>query len=415
MRVLLAPHGTRGDVQPMLALAHALVDRDHDVAFIAPENFVAWIRSHGFDAESNGVDVEAVLCDPAADLQSMRWQRRHLSEVIARLFDSLGHYAGGADLIVGSGIQMAASSIAEQRDVPYAAAVFCPCAVPSRWTPPPPIKAQTLPRWLNRLLWDLGGPVTSIALRGSLNRGRARLGLRPLHGVLDHLAGDLTLVAADRDLAPLGDDAPARATATDAWVLATDAAPVDSTLAAFLAQDPAPVYVGFGSMIASRAPELADHAIAAVRATGRAAIIGGGWADLGRHVEPGDDLLIAPALPHAVVLPRVAAALHHGGAGTTTAAAAAGVPQVVLPHILDQFYWAHRVAALGLGPRGMPVELVTPDTLAERLDAAVSDPRYRSRAIELGRAVRARNGTAAAVEHLERLVSTAVAPFGPAR
>jgi vancomycin aglycone glucosyltransferase len=415
MRVLLAPHGTRGDVQPMLALAHALAARSHAVAFVVPANFVEWIRSHGFAAESNGVDVEAVLNEPGADLQSIRWQRRHLSELIAKLFDSLGRYAGNAELIVGAGIQMAASSVAEQRDVPYATAVFCPCAVPSRWTPPPPIKTQTLPRWVNRLLWDLGGPMTSLALRGLLNRGRATLGLRPMHDVVDQLAGDLILVAADRDLGPLGDDAPARAVATDAWVLAQDEAPVDPRLEAFLALDPPPVYVGFGSMVAARARGLAGDVVAAVRATGRAAILGSGWADLGRHLEAGDDLLIVRALPHAIVLPRVAAVIHHGGAGTTTAAAAAGVPQVVLPHILDQFYWAHRIAQLGLGPRGMPVDLVTPDTLAGRLDEALADPRYRSRAIEMGRAVRARNGVAAAVDHLERLVSASAAPSGLAR
>jgi vancomycin aglycone glucosyltransferase len=408
MRVLLAPHGTRGDVQPLLALAHALAERAHDVAFIAPDNFLTWIRAHGFAAESNGVDVEAVLTGQGADLQSMRWQLRHLSELIALLFDSLGHYASDADLIVGSGIQMAASSIAEKRDVPYASAVFCPCAVPSSASPPPPVKTQTLPRWLNRLLWNLGGPLSALALRPPINRHRARLGLRPLHDPLDSVAGDLILVAADRDLAPLAEDAPRRAVATDAWVLADDTG-LDPSIAAFLRADPAPVYVGFGSMVAADLPRLAPQVIDAVRATGRAAIVASGWADLGRHVDPGDDLLIVRAVPHASVLPSVAAAIHHGGAGTTTAAAAAGVPQVVLPHILDQFYWAHRVAQLGLGPRALPVSLVTADILAERLDAALSERTFRIRADEMGRAVRARNGAGAAVRHLERLAGTSVA------
>jgi len=399
----------------MLALAHALAARSHAVAFSAPSNFVGWIRSQGFDAESNGIDVEAVLTDPGADLQSMRWQRRHLSEVVARLFDSLGHYAGDADLIVGAGIQTAASSIAECRDVPYANAVFCPCAVPTRSTPPPPIKTQTLPRWANRLLWDLGGPVASLAVRGVLNRGRKGLGLRPMHDVLDHLAGDLILVAADRDLGPLGDDAPARAVATDAWILATDNVVLEPRVEAFLSVDPPPVYIGFGSMVAAHAPDLAGTVIGAVRALGRSAIIGSGWADLGSYVEPGDDLLSVRALPHALVFPRVGAVIHHGGAGTTTAAAAAGVPQVVLPHILDQFYWAHRVALLGLGPRAMPVGLATTDILAERIDQALSDPVCRRRAIEIGQAVRLRNGAPAAVEHLERLVTTPVAASGLAR
>ena len=225
-----------------------------------------------------------------------------------------------------------------------------------------------------------------------------------MDGVLDHLAGDLIIVAADRDLAPLGDDAPARAVATDAWILDIGAPALDDRLSRFLDLDPPPVYVGFGSMVATRAPELAEHAVAAVRAVGRAAIVASGWADLGRTLDAGDDLLVARALPHALVLPRVAAAVHHGGAGTTTAAARAGVPQIVLPHILDQFYWAHRVAQLGLGPRALPVDLATADILAERLDAAIEDPRYAGRAAAFAERIGDRDGTADAVTHLEQLV-----------
>jgi vancomycin aglycone glucosyltransferase len=399
----------------MLALAHALATRAHDVAFVVPANFVAWIRSHGFRAESNGIDVEAVLTAANADLRSMRWQLRHLSELAAQLFASLAGYSGDADLIVGAGIQLAASSVAEQRDLPYASAVFCPCAVPSRAAPPPAVKTQTLPAWINRLLWDLAGPASALALRSPINRGRAQLGLRPLDDPLAQIAGDLVLVATDPDLGPFPDDAPARAVATDAWVAADPEAPVDTRLASFLSLDPPPVYVGFGSMVAARAGALARDAVAAVRAVGRAVIVGGGWADLARHLEEDDQVLVARELPHATVFPRVAAVIHHGGAGTTTAAAAAGVPQIVLPHILDQFYWAHRVAQLGLGPRGLPVQLVTADILAERLDDALSDPRYGTRAAAIGRAVRARNGAPAAVERLERLVSATAGVSGVAR
>ncbi len=405
MRVLLAPHGTRGDVQPMLALAGALRARGHDVAFVVPSNFVQWVRARGFDAEPNGIDVEVLLNEPGTDLQSLRWQLRHLDDLTTRLFESLAASRFDADLIVGAGVQVAASSIAELRGVPYASVAFCPCATPGRSAPPPTVRTQTLPEWVNRLLWDAGGAAARVALRGPFNRRRAALGLPPADDPLERFAGDLIVVAADRDLAPLGADAPPQAVATDAWVL-EDLDPItDSRLAAFLALDPPPIYVGFGSMVARRVPQLAAEAIAAVRAVGRAAIVAGGWADLGRHLSEDDDVLVVPAVPHAQVFARVGAVVHHGGAGTTTAAARAGVPQVVLPHILDQFYWAHRVAVLGLGPRGLPVELINADVLTERLDATVRDPRYRARAAALATAMRPRNGAPAAVEHLERLVA----------
>jgi vancomycin aglycone glucosyltransferase len=246
----------------------------------------------------------------------------------------------------------------------------------------------------------------SWALRSHINRGRAALGLRGIDNVLTHLVGDQILVAVDRDLGPLGDDATEKAFATDAWILEEEDVALDQRVEAFLRLDPAPVYVGFGSMVAKRVPALAAETIAAVRAVGRAAIVAGGWAGLDRHVTPADDILIAGALPHAKVFPRVSAVIHHGGAGTTTAAARAGVPQVILPHILDQYYWAHRVAQLGLGPRAMPADLVTADMLADRLAAAVGDLAIRTRAAALAPAIRARNGAPAAVVELERLVAT---------
>ena len=106
------------------------------------------------------------------------------------------------------------------------------------------------------------------------------------------------------------------------------------------------------------------------------------------------------------MFPRVAAVIHHGGAGTTTAAARAGVPQVLLPHILDQFYWAHRVERIGIGPRAVPVDLVTADILSDRIDAALGDPAIRRRAAALAPAVRARNGAPAAAVYVERLAAS---------
>jgi UDP:flavonoid glycosyltransferase YjiC (YdhE family) len=404
MRVLLAPHGSRGDVQPMLALARALRDRRHSAAFVAPANFVPWIESHGFAASSNGIDVEAVLQSAGADLHSLRWQMRHLGEGVDALFASVARASDDADLIVGSGIQMAAASVAEWRGVPCANAVFCPCALPSAAAPPPPVKTQTLPRWVNRLLWDASGPLVSLAIRSHINRGRATLGLGGVRDVLEHLVADLALVAADPDLAPLADDAPRRAVATDAWTL--DAAgPLAPRVDEFLSRDPSPVYIGFGSMIAKDVDSLAAAAVDGVRAVGRRAIVAGGWGRLDRHVVAADDLMVVDQLPHDSAFPRVAAVVHHGGAGTTTAAARAGVPQVLVPHILDQYYWGHRIAAIGLGPRAVPADLATADILADRIDRALSDPAIRSRAGALAPVIRARNGAPAAVLALERLVS----------
>jgi vancomycin aglycone glucosyltransferase len=405
MRILLAPHGTRGDVQPIVALAVALRARGHTVRLVAPANFVSWVRGYGFDTESDGIDVEALLQSAGTGLQSLSWQMRYLAHNMPLLFEPTARASEGCELIVGAGLQFAAASVAEWRDVPYAHVVFCPCATPSSATPPPNVHRQTLPRWINRLLWQAGGPMADLALRGVINRGRATLGLEAIASPISQLLEGRTILAADRDLGPLPDDAPKSAMNTDAWVL-NEPGTLDHRVEAFLQQVPAPIYIGFGSMIAPRAAELVAKAIAAVRAIGRGAVIAGGWAALDQHIQEADDVLIVDNVPHSLIFPKVAAAVRHGGAGTTTAAARAGVPQVLLPHILDQYYWAHRVEALGLGPRALPVEQVTADMLSDRISRAVNDPSIRERVNRLAPAIAARNGVTTGVEHLEALRGT---------
>jgi vancomycin aglycone glucosyltransferase len=389
-------------VQPLVALAVALRARGHVVLLTVPANFVSWVRGYGFDTESDGVDVEALLRSAGADLQSLSWQMRYLSHTTPLLFEPVARVSEGCELIIGAGLQFAAASVAEWRDVPYAHAVFCPCATPNSTAPPPNVHKQTLPRWINRLLWKAGGPIADLALRGHINRGRATLGLEVLDSPISQILKGRTVLAADRELGPMPDDAPKNAVSSDAWVL-DEPGTLDARVEAFLQQGPAPIYIGFGSMVAPRVAELVEQAVAAVRAIGRRAVIAGGWASLDRHIREADDVLTVDNVPHSLIFPRVAAAVHHGGAGTTTAAARAGVPQMLLPHILDQYYWAHRVEVLGLGPPALPVERVTADVLSDRISRAVSDPRIRERVNRLAPAVAARNGVTTAVEYLEAL------------
>jgi vancomycin aglycone glucosyltransferase len=407
MRALLAPHGTRGDIQPMLALATALAARGHLPTFSVPSNFLGWIRGCGFEAASNGTDMVSEMQSPDARLDSIRWMFGRLREQTALMFAPVAAASEGADIVIGAGAQLVTASIADWRQVPHLTIAFCPCAMPSSAAPPPTIRSQTLPPFLNRLLWQAGATVADAALHGTINRGRASLGLKSINRPLSHISDAGVIVAADRDLAPLGDDPLPTLVATDAFIFAEAHSP-NPALESFLDLDPAPIYIGFGSMIATRAPELIEHAVAATRALGCRAIVSGGWAGLDRHIAPADDLLTIGPTPHHAVFPRVAAILHHGGAGTTTAAASAGVPQLILPHLLDQFYWAHRVERLGLGPRGLPVGLITADILTDRLDMALHDAGIRRRAAALGPIVAARNGADAAVDHIEALVGLGV-------
>jgi vancomycin aglycone glucosyltransferase len=153
---------------------------------------------------------------------------------------------------------------------------------------------------------------------------------------------------------------------------------------AFLDTGEPPVYVGFGSMAAHAPKGIADTAIAACRARGRRVLLSRGWAGLDL-VDEDKDCFVVGEINQQALFPRVAAVVHHGGAGTTTTAARAGAPQVVVPLIADQPYWASRIAALGIGAaheRSAP----TVESLSAALGIAVR-PDTRARAAKVGEEV----------------------------
>src|SRR5207248_1968448 len=136
-------------------------------------------------------------------------------------------------------------------------------------------------------------------------------------------------------------DLPDATPPTGSWQL-DDTRPLDPGLEQFLGAGETPVYIGFGSMV-DPDPEGTNAIIAeAIERVGCRAIVSSGWAGLGQR-EPHPRIHVIGPTPHAALFPRVAAVVHHGGAGTTHAAALAGVPQVIVPHLLDQFGWAHRI------------------------------------------------------------------------
>jgi vancomycin aglycone glucosyltransferase len=181
---------------------------------------------------------------------------------------------------------------------------------------------------------------------------------------------------------------------TGAW-LAADDRPLPPDLHGFLEAGDAPVYAGFGSMPMHGTADPAQVVVEAIRAAGRRAIVGRGWADLAAI--DGNDCFLVGDVNHHALFPQMAAIVHHGGAGTTVTAARSGRPQVVVPQAVDQPYWAGRVAALGIG---VAHEGAVPTV--ESLTAALTDalaPEPGDRAAQVAGRIRP-DGTAVAAQRL---------------
>jgi UDP:flavonoid glycosyltransferase YjiC (YdhE family) len=172
-------------------------------------------------------------------------------------------------------------------------------------------------------------------------------------------------------------------------------------LAAFIRSGPAPVSVGFGSMVDQARDELTEITLSALESLGQRAVLLTGWGGLQDAGLP-DWACAVEAVPYDWLFPQMAAVVHQGGAGTTAEGLRAGVPNVIVPFFADQFVWGERIAAIGAGPEAIPREELTGDKLARAIDAAVTDPAIRARAAGLATRIRAERGVERAVECFER-------------
>jgi len=404
MRFFLATEGSRGDVQPFLALALALRARGHQVALAATPDFAGEAERLGISFHGFGRDVREVLREQAEVLSNpihtLRYLRDNARRSIRAQFEVLGQ-AKGADLVVGASLFVAGSSGADALGVPYRYIAYTPQLLPSVAHPPPLVALQRLPRWVNRGSWAAYRWVFNRLMLKAMNEQRSILGLPPIADVVTEV-GRAALVAADPDLAPLpADVARAGHIATGSWHLSDERA-LSPEIEAFLDAGSPPVYVGFGSMPDTK-PERTTRAIVdAIAAAGQRAIVCAGWSKIG-HGATDRRVLAIEAAPHAKLFPRMAAIVHHGGAGTTAAATRAGVPQVVVPHAMDQFRWAHCVEHAGIGAKSLKRTKLSAPELASRIGQALGDPGVRERAAQMGSRVRARDGLSAAVIELERI------------
>jgi vancomycin aglycone glucosyltransferase len=385
MRVLLSTIGSRGDVQPLLALAMELKGLGQQVKMCVPPDFRDWIESFGISVTPIGPELRTLTASksPAMPVSVSPERRRELAAgTVATQFETVAAAAEGCDMIVAAtALQIAARSVAERMRIPYVFATYCPVVLPSSHHAPPPLPAlpgqsSSSPTADNRELWardaerfnDLFGP--------ALNSHRESAGLAAIKDVRNYVFTDHPWLAADPTLAPW----PGRADGvfqSGAWIL-RDERPLAPELEAFLADGEPPIYFGFGSI---RAPaNLSEVMIKSARALGRRAIVSSGWAELSVPDDESDCLTVRE-VNQQVLFTRVAAVVHHGGAGTTTTAALAGAPQVVIPQMYDQHYWAQRIHDLGIGiahAAGAP----TMGSLTSALDLALqSEVAARARSI----------------------------------
>ncbi|MFG2140102.1 glycosyltransferase [Streptomyces sp. NPDC048650] len=428
MKALLLTHGSRGDVQPFVALACGLTAAGHEVSLVGPRATAEVACSAGvpylpitdgpLELLNDPVIIEANQAQGRGlrgQVLAMRWflrNRPRYVDVLADLVKAVTA-AGRPDVVVFQS-WLPAHHLSESLGVPAVPVCLQPGWVPTPDFPNPLMPAR-VPRAWNTVSYTFAPMITRLLYGPAVERTRKDLRLprrRGRHNVL--LRPDrqpaTVLQAFGRHVLPGTPRYPATAHTTGFWHLP---GPADwrmpPSLRAFLDDGPPPVYVGFGSLAGRDPGQTTRTVMAAIRKAGVRAVVATGWGGTTEQEGAGpggaDDVFFVDQAPHDRLFPRMSSIVHHSGAGTTAAALLAGRPQVVCPFAFDQPFWAQRMHACGVAPPPLPQLRLTVDGLAAAIRRSVSTPDLSRRAARFGEQTRAQDGVGNAVQVLEAEVA----------
>lgn len=415
----LVTAGSRGDVQPYIALGLGLQARGHTARLATHAIFADWIRGYGLEfAPVEGDPMAAFQQEHGRDWVESGRDGDDFLRGFHRFLDPLLHQAtadtlaacAGTDMVLFSGVAFyVAYSAAEKLSLPFMQAYLQPIN-PTREFPSVvyPTRRKGGPLY-NYATHAIGGYRIWLRLRPVLNTiRRDLLDLRPmplLGPFPEMFRRKLPVVHGySPTLLPRPRDWSEASFVPGFWFLDDDCYTPPPALVDFLAAGPPPIYAGFGSMTGNDPERLTRLTLEAVAHSGQRAVLLSGWAGLAAGDLPPNVLKLDSA-PHGWLFPCMAAVVHHGGVGTTHEALRAGRPQVVVPFFGDQPFWADRVCALGAGPPPIWREALTAERLGEAIAAAASEEALHERAATIGVRIRAERGVAETVAIIERYLA----------
>jgi len=398
--------GTRGDIQPFVALGSELVERGHQVVMAARTPYRAL-------AEERGIEYFAMEEDGTVDLMRSLAASKNLPEMLStstsysrriarQQLHSFWDASRGADVILSKVITTpTAIHVAEASGLPIFLAHFDPGFIPTASYCFTDGRIQDRGGSFNRFMAGFMLLSFGLFLSDKINPWRMERGLRldPLvtRNWAPHLSRFPAFAAWSRHFIPRPPDWPERIVQTGWWSL-PQKKPVDQRLQDFVQAGPPPVYIGFGSWGVHEKTAVTEVLLEALRLTGNRAVLLRNTVD--DRAEFPETVLVADELPHDWLLPRMKAAVHHGGAGTTGAVITAGIPSIIVPSFGMQAAWGCLVADKKIG-----LTMDKQDMTAERLAAALRDvdrPEIRERARALGALARTEGGEKQAADEIER-------------
>ncbi len=399
MRVVIPTIGSRGDVQPFIALAQGMRRAGHGVTLASHPVMEALVESHGVEFRPIGPDID--LARKVAEIQKnsrssaagLMRAMRFSFDMLQRSHDDILELCRGADLVVVSASSAAGKNEADLLKLPNVSVTLMPWAIP--WDDP----QRSL---LRRVVYRSIDGLVSLLTTRPLNRIRKKQGLPPV-GSEGFTSLRLNLVPVSSAVYEPNPRWEPRHRVVGYWFAEEPSAwePAQDLINFLSAGDP-PILISFGAMSLGDydAEDMVRLFINAVDTAGGRAVIQG-WDDTVQRLDPSSDIYAAGSIPHSWLLPRCSAIVHHGGFGTTAAGLKAGIPALIVPHIADQFYWGKIVHELGAGTQPIPRAKLNENAVAEAMDALHNDSSLRSVAASISEQIKTERGIEAAIQLIE--------------
>ncbi|MBP2858985.1 glycosyltransferase family 1 protein [Dickeya oryzae] len=416
MKISIFTAGSMGDIRPFIVLGKKLQQMGHECSIMSGERNEKIVTDEGLGYHTWSLDlpearkIEQELMDGESSYKNAKKMSGVVDQLMSLWVEQAIKAATHSRLIIAANQAVPlAVSIGEKLDIPVVTVYFAPLT-PSRSIPPFFLKKIIrLPGPINLAVWKLLRIIMWRFVAKSFSACRTRLGLPAWSwfGPWFDKSNQARKViyAFSPHVVPRPPEWPEDTVKiTGSWFGAVQSmSSISPTLEQFIAEGAPPVYIGFGSMNSTDPEGLTKKIINVIKRLGVRAVIvsGGGAIDT--------DMIVAASLPgvicvehvsHEWLFPRVRTVFHHGGSGTVAAALRAGTPQVIMPFIYDQFYWAWRLEALGGSGGSLDLKRSGEDDIAQAFNRSFSSA-VRERAKALGQQIRQERGVENTISELQ--------------
>lgn len=391
MKIAIVVNGTRGDVEPMLALATGLIKNGHEIICCAPPENAEYAKKRNIPFSAFGPNYKELFRQHAGMKggATLSPSPKEMKRETANQIDLLPGILSGSDLVLGVGFVLGVHTVADILKVPYLFVVFYPVLLGAGKSDP----------FLSRLLFGFGRLMTNMVIKGFVNAKRTAVGLQPVKDIWSNWMGDHVIVACDKELNPVREGLLYNFTQTGYMLLPSQEG-LPGNVEQFLNSGKPPVYIGFGSNPVARPEKFSQIFDEVSMTTGERLIVSKGWAELQENNT--SDILYVDEVPFELLFPRVAAIVYHGGTGTMAAATRAGIPQVAFPFMADQFENRKLIAKLGLGPVACDFNKISAQDIITAVKECVSNAKYRENAAGISQKLKGSDGLGLTVALIEK-------------